>query len=238
MEVQSLVFGLNSVQPDELRAFYAGIIGLKPNPEMGEGALIAANTPVIIDSHSELSGSTKEPARTLTNFMVDDVAKEQARLEAAGVRFLGEPSRDPISFATFIDPDGNYGQIFAMEGAPAGTEMFGVSRSTGQLERMKQFYREVVGLSDDFPALGNPFMAGGTALYISAHSEVHGDTQEPARVLLNLFVTDLAAEQKRLEGHGVEFIRSAGREPWGGIISTFTDPDGNYIQLVEFRPGQ
>ena len=41
---------------------------------------------------------------------------------------------------------------------------------------------------------------------------------------------------QRLEEQGVTFIRTAGRETWGGIISTFTDPDGNYLQLIEFRP--
>ena len=49
-------------------------------------------------------------------------------------------------------------------------------------------------------------------------------------------VADLAAEQKRIEGQGVKFIRSAGREEWGGVISTFADPDENYLQLIEFQP--
>jgi hypothetical protein len=40
-----------------------------------------------------------------------------------------------------------------------------------------------------------------------------------------------------LEAKGVQFIRTQGKEWWGGTISTFVDPDGNYIQLLEFRPG-
>jgi len=55
-------------------------------------------------------------------------------------------------------------------------------------------------------------------------------------MLLNFFVEDLAAEQARLEGHGVEFVRKAGKEYWGGVISTFVDPDGNYCQLIEYQP--
>ena len=55
-------------------------------------------------------------------------------------------------------------------------------------------------------------------------------------MLINFFVDDLAAEQARLEGLGVKFIRTAGREEWGGVISTFLDPDGNYCQLIQFRP--
>ena len=79
-------------------------------------------------------------------------------------------------------------------------------------------------------------MAGQTPFLIDRHSEIAGETKEPARVLVNLFVADVAAEQKRLESVGVKFIRSAGREFLGGVISTFLDPDGNYCQIIEFRP--
>ena len=179
---------------------------------------------------------SKEPTRTIFNFSTDDVGEEKARLESLGVPFLGPPSTDPISFATFVDPDGNYGQVFSMEGAPAGLEMFALMHTSADPERMRSFFRDVVGLSDDFPDLGSPFMAGETSIYVGPHSETHGQAKEPARVLLTLPVADLAAEQKRLEGLGVKFLRSAGREPWGGIISTFQDPDGNFLQLMEYRP--
>lgn len=239
MEVSQLIFNPNSANPKALHAFYADVIRLDPNPQMGDDALMAAGTPFIVDGHSDLSGPTKEPPRTMANFAVDDLVAETDRLEAAGVKILvrrGPPAPQEIAFATFIDPDGGYGQIFQVDGAPAGTRMFAVSRQSEDPDRMKTFYRDVVGLSDGLPELGNPFMAGGTPIYISPHSEVSGNAREPARVLLNFFVADLAAEQRRIESHGVEFIRTAGREPWGGVISTFSDPDGNYLQLIEFRP--
>ena len=37
-------------------------------------------------------------------------------------------------------------------------------------------------------------------------------------------------------GSGVTFIRTAGKEEWGGVISTFLDPDGNYVQIIEYKP--
>ena len=240
MEVSQLIYNPNSANPKALQAFYADVIGLEPNPEMGDGALMAAGTPFIVDGHSDLSGPTKEPPRTMANIAVDDLVAETERLEAAGVEFLvrrGPPVPGEIAFATFIDPDGGYGQIFQAHGAPAGTRMFAVSRNTENPDRMRTFYRDVVGLAEGAPELGSPFMVGGTALYISPHSEISGSAREPARVLLNFFVADLAAEQLRIERQGVEFIRTAGREPWGGVISTFPDPDGNYLQLIEFRPG-
>jgi predicted enzyme related to lactoylglutathione lyase len=105
--------------------------------------------------------------------------------------------------------------------------------------RMIAFYRDVVGVPAN-PDVGeeSAFDAGGTHLFIAGHSETKGPTKEPQRVLLSLFVDDLAVEQKRLEGQGVKFIRTAGREYWGGVISTFVDPDGNYCQLIEIKPEQ
>jgi predicted enzyme related to lactoylglutathione lyase len=103
--------------------------------------------------------------------------------------------------------------------------------------KLTSFYRDVVGLAPN-PEIGEDgaFNAGGTALVIDGHSETKGVAKEPQRVLVNFFVDDLAAEQKRLEGQGVKFIRTAGKEFWGGVISTFLDPDGNYCQLIELKP--
>ncbi len=216
MNATGFVFNINSAQPDALRDFYRDIIGLKPNPQMGEGALLAGNTPFLIDSHNDITGPTAEPARTIMNFQVDDIVAGKVLLESRGVHFLGEPSREPISFATFVDPDGNYGQIFSIQGAPAGGESFAVMRSSAAPDRLRAFYRDVVGLSDDYPHLGNPFIADTTSIYVGAHSDVHGPAQEPARVLLNVFVDDLPAEQARIEAAGVKFIRTAGKEYWGG----------------------
>jgi predicted enzyme related to lactoylglutathione lyase len=104
-------------------------------------------------------------------------------------------------------------------------------------QELAAFYRDVVGLAPN-PQIGETaFDAGGTAFLIDGHSETKGTAKEPQRVLVNFFVDDLAAEQQRLEGQGVRFIRSAGREEWGGVISTFVDPDGNYCQLIEFKGG-
>lgn len=240
MDIIQTVINVNSAQPERLRDFYRDIIRLKEYPEMEEGAMIVAETPFIIDGHDALtSATTREPARTLWNFAVDDLAAEQARLEKAGVRFITTgpvPKDGQISFSTFVDPDGNYGQIFHGDGMPAGMELFVLTHHSGDHERLRTFYRDVVGISDDHPGMGNPFIMGTTWMYISPHSEVHGPAIEPARILVNLFVADVAAEQKRLESNGVKFSRGMGREPWGGIISTFTDPDGNYMQLIEFRP--
>jgi predicted enzyme related to lactoylglutathione lyase len=103
-------------------------------------------------------------------------------------------------------------------------------------ERLLTFYRDVVGLPPN-PDIGDgAFNAGGTPFIVDGHSQTKGPAKEPQRVLINFFVDDLAADQSRLEALGVKFIRTGGREYWGGVISTFLDPDGNYCQLIEYKP--
>jgi predicted enzyme related to lactoylglutathione lyase len=115
-------------------------------------------------------------------------------------------------------------------------ESFNINITSEQPERMMAFYRDVVGLPP-WPEIGEgAFHAGGAGLLIDGHSEIHGPAKEPARVLINFFVGDLAAEKARLEAAGVTFVRQPQREYWGGLITTFLDPDGNYLQLIEFKP--
>lgn len=104
-------------------------------------------------------------------------------------------------------------------------------------KRLTKFYSDVVGLPPN-PNIGEEaFQVGENSNFIiDGHSEIKGQAKEPARVLISFFVDDLQAEQARLKEKGVQFIREEGKEYWGGTISTFLDPDGNYIQLIEYKP--
>jgi len=113
---------------------------------------------------------------------------------------------------------------------------FALNITSEDPERLNVFYRDVVGLPKREDMGDHAYVMGGATLFVDGHSDVKGAAREPQRYLLDFFVDDLAAEQKRLEGLGVKFIRTAGTEEWGGVISTFLDPDGNYCQLIEFKP--
>ncbi len=112
-----------------------------------------------------------------------------------------------------------------------------VNINSPEPERLIAFYRDVVQLP---PAEGmgpGAFqVGGGSSLVIDGHSKVNGKADRPERVLLNLMITGIDAEHDRLARAGAKVIRDRGKEYWGGIISTFEDPDGNYFQLMEFRP--
>lgn len=97
------------------------------------------------------------------------------------------------------------------------------------------FYRDVVQLPREEGMGETAFKVADNAIFIiDGHDLVHGKAKEPPRFLVNFMVDDLSTEQARLEAAGVACHRVMGREPWGGVISTFIDPDGNYFQLMEY----
>ncbi len=113
---------------------------------------------------------------------------------------------------------------------------FLINITSEKADELKSFYAETLGLPKE-PDMGDgAFRAGGAVLAIDGHSETKGAAREPQRVLIDFFVDDLKEEQERLEKRGVRFIRKEGKEEWGGVISTFLDPDGNYCQLIEYKP--
>lgn len=118
-------------------------------------------------------------------------------------------------------------------------ESFLINITSENPERLVRFYQDIVGLAPN-PQIGEGAfeLSPGTNLHVDGHSDTHGMAKEPQRVLINFFVADAAAEQARLKSKGVEFVRELGVEWWGGIISTFTDPDGNYCQIIQFDPSK
>jgi predicted enzyme related to lactoylglutathione lyase len=112
---------------------------------------------------------------------------------------------------------------------------FAINLTSEDPQRLMKFYKEVVGLPPQAEMGEGALKAGAATLFIDGHSDTKGGAKEPQRVLINFFIDGLVDEQKRLEGAGAKFIRREGKEPWGGVISTFTDPDGNYCQLIEYK---
>ena len=110
----------------------------------------------------------------------------------------------------------------------------GVIIWTESLDRLLSFYRDTLGLephslTPDFAS----FKWGGVRLGIGRHSEIEGVTTEPHRVMVNLGVDDIQREYDALRSRGVRFTRRPELEHWGGWVSTFSDPDGNTLQLMQ-----
>jgi predicted enzyme related to lactoylglutathione lyase len=74
-------------------------------------------------------------------------------------------------------------------------------------------------------------------IVIDGHSETGERALDPTRILFDFTVPDIHAERARLGSLGVAFVREPGREFWGGLVATFADPDGNFLQLFEMPGG-
>ncbi len=101
---------------------------------------------------------------------------------------------------------------------------------SSNVDAMKDWYRRAFGVAEN--AMG-AFEFGGVQFFVEAHSQVSGPTKEPARVVINFDVEDCRAVEKHLDSMGVTWIRKVEQEPFG-LIGTVADPDGNYVQDIQW----
>ncbi len=111
---------------------------------------------------------------------------------------------------------------------------------------LAQFYREKVGLKQTQEAemgegeqKSNVFMfefGNGTSLAVLDHSQVHGSSSQPDRVIINIEVEGKIEDMvTKLDEAGVKKVKEVYHVEGYGKIATFEDLDGNYFQLVQVR---
>lgn len=74
---------------------------------------------------------------------------------------------------------------------------------------------------------------GGFLLVIDGRDDVEAKNNEPGRMIVNFHVDDFDAVQAQLNAAGVEWISVEDRAK--GRFGTFADPDGNYLQIIEWK---
>jgi len=103
------------------------------------------------------------------------------------------------------------------------------------LGRAIGFYRDTLGLALQHAAEEHgyaSFQAGAVSLGLAVPGEDQGELVG-RHTGVGFAVADLEAEHARLAGEGVAFTMPPSRQPWGGFMATFTDPDGNVYYLDE-----
>ena len=119
-------------------------------------------------------------------------------------------------------------------------EFAGVSLWSEDLNNLLPFYRDVLGIKVAMESEGFVMLGEGAedapALGLGTHSEVHGRNTDPARHMVGFTSDDLEADWRRLKAAGVEFIEDP-TDYDGMLIATLKDPEGNLVQLWQYRPG-
>jgi catechol 2,3-dioxygenase-like lactoylglutathione lyase family enzyme len=108
------------------------------------------------------------------------------------------------------------------------------------LKRMLAFYRDILGLTviaadDEFHYAS---LDGGGGLRIGLGAGEPGPNvkiQIGGLTGIGFGVADVDAAYEDLKAKGVTFTMPPKRQPWGGYMAMFLDPDGNefYLQPIE-----
>lgn len=101
---------------------------------------------------------------------------------------------------------------------------------SSNVDQMKRWYRNAFDMTEN--EMG-AFEFGEVKFFIEEHSEVSGLTTDPARVILNLDVDDARGLERHLTDLGTTWIRPVEQESFG-LIGTLADPDGNYLQIIQW----
>jgi predicted enzyme related to lactoylglutathione lyase len=107
------------------------------------------------------------------------------------------------------------------------------------LNNLLPFYRDVLGLkvvqeSQGFVVLGGD-QPDVPSLALGTHSEVRGRNADPARHMVGFESDDLTADWQRLKAAGVEFIEDPTDYGDGMSLATLKDPEGNLVQIWQYR---
>jgi predicted enzyme related to lactoylglutathione lyase len=107
------------------------------------------------------------------------------------------------------------------------------------MDRAVDFYENSLGIavrnrSPEFPEFVE-LATEGTILALNSVGDE--GKQLVGRVTgITLTAPDVEAAHRSLSAKGVRFSRPPVRQPWGGLMTSFFDPDGNEISLLELPP--
>jgi len=79
-----------------------------------------------------------------------------------------------------------------------------------------------------------PISLGGFLLVIEGRGDVAPKNDEPGRMILNFHVDDFDVIEEQLRAAGVSWLMPV-EDRASGRFGTFEDPDGNYLQVIQFR---
>ncbi len=104
---------------------------------------------------------------------------------------------------------------------------------------LADFYKKVFQVDPDWSeGEYSGFQVGKGYIIIGPHDKVHGKSPNPERMMFNLETSDVKGEFERIKQLGAKVIKEpyhpkeADENNSDEQIATFTDPDGNYFQLM------
>ena len=116
------------------------------------------------------------------------------------------------------------------------TQLGNVTVVVKDLNRSLRFFRDKIGLRLAFydkPHKWVCFDAGKTSFSLTTPWNRDAKKLVGVRTGVSFNVVDVEKTYKRLKKKHVKFTIAPRKEPWGGIIANFKDPDGNHFFLLQ-----
>ena len=108
---------------------------------------------------------------------------------------------------------------------------------TTNLAEARRFYADTLGLSETSATDTVAMFDTGEAKLIVEYVDP-GDPEAAELVgrftAFSFTVDSMETVLNNLRGRSIEWLGSPERQPWGGLLSHFKDPDGNVLTLVEY----
>jgi len=108
-----------------------------------------------------------------------------------------------------------------------------VTFCVSDLDRASRFHEETLGLEKKYQYSSYVgFECGGVEIGLIPELAEGQKVNQPS-ASVEFLVDDVEKFCSELKGKGVRFVEELHEEPWGGKQATFTDPDGNTLQIVQ-----
>jgi len=103
------------------------------------------------------------------------------------------------------------------------------------LKKAAKFYEEVLGLETKYEFSSYVgFECGGVEIGLIPKLRER-EQAAPLSPSVEFLVNDVEKFYKKLKNKNVKFVKELHEEPWGEKQATFTDPDGNILEIVQIN---
>ena len=103
------------------------------------------------------------------------------------------------------------------------------------MKKAAKFYKEVLGLEKKYEFSSYVGFECGEVEIGLIPKLREREQAAPLSPSAEFLVDDVEKFYRELKNKNVKFVKELHEEPWGGKQATFTDPDGNILEIVQIN---